>query len=181
LREAILLQIAALAAHTGVLVMKRQVMVLCAAMVIAATLFASSAQAQWGHYRVTSSYSLPSVPYAFQPVIVPAVQPTTAFSPVIVNQSLAVSQPIVASQPVVVGRPVIVGRPVVVGQPVMTAPVATLPVATAPVVVRRGLFRRPVVVAPGVVPVASVPAPIVMSPTFSARPVIVQRPAFWVP
>lgn len=176
LREAILLQIAALAAHTGELVMKRQAMFLCAAVMLGTILVANSAQAQWGRYRVTSSYSLPSVPYAFQPVVVPVVQPTTAFSPVVVNQPVTVSQPIVASQPVVVGRPVIASSPVVVGQPVVAAPVVA-----APVFVRRGLFRRPVVVAPGTVPVTTFPAPVITSPAFSAAPVVVQRPAFWVP
>jgi len=135
-------------------------------------LVANSAQAQWGHYRVTSSYSLPSVPYAFNPVVVPVVQPTTAFSPVIVNQpfaqSFAVPQPTIVAQPTIVHRPVagpvVVGRPVVVGQPF----------APSAVVVRRGLFRRPVVVTSAPASVF-VPAPV---PAIAA-PVIVQRP-IWI-
>jgi hypothetical protein len=127
--------------------------------VLGVLLAANSAQAQWApRYRVTSSYSLPSVPYQFNPVVVPVVQPTTAFSPIIVNQPAVFSQPVVVGRPVVVGQPVIsqpvvVGRPVVVGQPIVAAPI----------VVRRGLFRRPVIVAP------------------AAAPVVVQQPAFFVP
>jgi hypothetical protein len=110
-------------------------MLLCAAAMMGTAMFAQSANAQWGRYRVTSSYSLPSVPYyAYQPVVQPAiVQPAVAYSPVIVNQ------------------PVVVSRPVVVAQPAY---------GPAPIIVRRGLFRRPVVVG-GFAPVAPTvyPAP----------------------
>ena len=58
---------------------------------------ANSAHAQWGYYRVNSSYSLPSVPYAFNPVVVPGVQPITTFSPVVVNQPVAVASPAVVA------------------------------------------------------------------------------------
>lgn len=117
-------------------------MLLCAAAMMGTALFAESANAQWGRYRVTSSYSLPSVPYyAYQPVVQPIVQP-------------AIVQPAVAYSPVIVNQPVVVSRPVVFAQPAY---------GPAPIIVRRGLFRRPVVVG-GFAPVAptvyAAPAPV---------------------
>ena len=132
---------------------------------------ASPAHAQWGYYRVTSSYSLPSVPYAFNPVVVPVVQPVTAFSPVVVNQPFAVAQPTVVAQPAIVSQPAVVGPPVVVGRPVFAAQ----PFVPSAVVVRRGLFRRPVVVT-GAPASVVVPAPV---PVTTAAPVVVQRP-IWI-
>ena len=139
----------------------------CAALGV--MLVASVASAQIVTYRVTSSHSLPSVPYVYhRPVVFPAVQPATVLSPVVALQPV-VSQPVVASQPVVVSRPVVVASPVV----------------TNPVVIRRGLFRRPLVVstAPGAVvvpaaPVVSYPAPVTVNAGYAPSPVVVQRPVF---
>jgi hypothetical protein len=118
---------------------------LCLGLVAGCLLAAGEARAQVGYYRVTSSYSLPSVPYyAYRPVVMPAVQPVVAYSPVVqpavayapVVQPAVTYSPVVVSQPIVAAQPVVVSRPVIVGQPIVSAPV----------VVRRGLFRRPVVV-----------------------------------
>ena len=118
---------------------------LCVGLVAGCLLAAGEARAQVGYYRVTSSYSLPSVPYyAYRPVVMPAVQPVVAYSPVVqpavayapVVQPAVTYSPVVVSQPIVAAQPVVVSRPVIVGQPIVSAPV----------VVRRGLFRRPVVV-----------------------------------
>jgi hypothetical protein len=155
------------------MVMKLLSSSLSALALLVVALVSSSAHAQWGYYRVTSSYSLPSVPYAFQPVVVPAVQPTTVLSPVVMNQPVAVTQP------AIVGSPVVVGRPIVVGQPFVPSAV----------VVRRGLFRRPVivgtapagVVVPAAYPATSFAAPVTVSAGFAPAPVVVQRPVWVVP
>lgn len=141
--------------------------VIVVAVGFAALSAANRADAQIGYYRVTSGYSLPSVPYyAYRP----AVAPVTALSPVVVS-SPVISQPIVT--PTVVAQPVI-SQPIVVSRPVYTGPV----------VIRRGLFRRPVVVS-GYVPPAGVVYPTVgagvgVSTYYAAAPAVV-APAIYLP
>jgi hypothetical protein len=155
---------------------------------------ATTAHAQIGYYRVTSGYSLPSVPYyAYRPVI----QPVTTYSPVVVSQPV-VTQPIVTQSvvaPTVVARPVVsapvvstpVVAPTVVASPVVVSrPVVAAPVYGGPVVVRRGLFGRPVVVAgyapAGVVyPAASVYSGVGVTSTYYAPAASVVTPSVYIP
>jgi hypothetical protein len=127
---------------------------------LAVTAFPGESQAIWGHHRVVTSYSVPSVP---------------VYSPPVVMERPFVVAPAFAA-PVVVSRPVI-SSPVVVESSVLSAPVTTTTVVAAPrttyyftpsaPVVQQTVVSRPALIGPRVqttyyTPSVVVPAPVIV-------------------
>jgi hypothetical protein len=147
-----------------------------AALALAATAFCGESQAIWGHHRIVTSYSVPSVPVYSPPVVVerPVVVAPAFTAPVVVSRPV-ISAPVV-SAPVAVSRPV-VSTPVVVASPVVSAPVTTSTFVPAPQttyyvpaaapVVQQTVVSRPALFGPRVrttyyAPSVVVPAPVIV-------------------
>jgi hypothetical protein len=143
----------------------RNVKTLClvTAAVVAVPLVPQSAQAFWGHRRVTTAYALPTTPVA------------VGYAPV------AVARPVVAAPVVAAYAPAPVTTyyaPAVTAAPVTTyyAPSATV---AAPVTAYYAPAR---VVGPPVGgAVTTYYAPTVAAPVYAPRATVLGRPVIWVP
>lgn len=146
-----------------------------AAVIAGVTLIASTAHAQWVTYRVTSNYSLPSVPaYTTLPAAPAYVAPV---QPVVVRRGLF-RRPVVAYAPVV---PAVYAAPV----PVVAAPTTAYyaPAVTsyyAPAGVVGYAPRRAAHYAPAGVSTYYPPAGVTTS-FYAPTPTVVLRPSIVLP